>query len=194
MATLEKFIVENSRFVNFWAREACSTSKKFSELQWFRFDLKLEVLFIKILKKIKVYDFSLKNFVNFVKLGPFSGQSFKISSKGLFDPGPNIIIFEKVKKFQISSMILQEMASNLLSCGHIRPPPTWFRVNAGLQAPKTFLDIFPDYQPSIGIQAISLIGIVTASTHILFLGCMLWVWLHRQAAFIVPWVSLLNVI
>ena len=127
MATLEKFIVENSRFVNFWAREACSTSKKFSALQWFRFDLKLEVLFIKILKKIEVYEFRLKKFVNFFKLGPFSGQSFKICSKLLLYPEININ-FEKVKKFKNSSMILREMASDLLSCGHIRPPPAFFRV------------------------------------------------------------------
>ena len=43
-------------------------------------------------------------------------------SKWLFDPGPNII-FEKVKKLQNSSMILRESASDLLSRGHIRPPP-----------------------------------------------------------------------
>ena len=130
MATSEKFIVENSRFVNLWARKACSTSKNFSELQWITFDLKLEVLFIKILEKIKTNDFCLKKFVNFcwphmwifVELGPFSGRFFKICSKWLFDPGPNII-FEKVNKFQDSIMILREMASDLLSCGHIRPPP-----------------------------------------------------------------------
>ena len=53
--------VKNSTFVNFWAREACSTSKKFPELQYFRFDLKLELLFMQVLKKIKVNDFRLKN-------------------------------------------------------------------------------------------------------------------------------------
>ena len=36
-------------------------------------------------------------------------------------PWPNII-FEKVKKLQNFSMILREMASNLLSHGHIRSP------------------------------------------------------------------------
>ena len=63
----------------------------------------------------------------FVEFGPFSGQSLKICSKWLFYFGPNIIL-EKVKKLQNSSMILREMASNLLSRGHIRPPPAWFRV------------------------------------------------------------------
>ena len=67
MATSEKIIVKNSRFVNFWAREVWSTSKKFPEHQWFRFDPKLEILLIKVLKRIDVYDFHLKNFVNFCR-------------------------------------------------------------------------------------------------------------------------------
>ena len=72
------------------------------------------------MKKIEVNDFCLKKFVIFVDLGPFSGESFKICSKWPFYP--EIIIFEKVKKFQNSSMILWEMASDLLKYGHIRPP------------------------------------------------------------------------
>ena len=44
---------------------ACSTSKKFSDYQQFRFELKLKVLFIKSFEKIEVYDFCLKKCVNF---------------------------------------------------------------------------------------------------------------------------------
>ena len=72
--------------------------------------------------KSKFMIFASENLCIFVKLGPFSRQSFKICSKRLFYHGLNII-FEKVKKLQNSSMILREMASDLLSRGHIRPPP-----------------------------------------------------------------------
>ena len=57
-----KIIGENFRFVNFWARVACSTSKKFPEHQWSRFDLKGEILFVKVLKKIKGKNLGFVNF------------------------------------------------------------------------------------------------------------------------------------
>ena len=67
MATSEKIIVENSRFFNFWAKKACSTSKKFPKHQWLRFDLKLEVLFIKVLVDVWVLFAKGDSPINFIK-------------------------------------------------------------------------------------------------------------------------------
>ena len=84
-------------------------------------------MFIKVLKKIEVYDFASKFSEIFVILGPFSGQSFKICPKWLFYLGPNIIL-EKVRKFENIRIIPWEMAADLLSVGWIPPPPASFRV------------------------------------------------------------------
>ena len=66
----KKITGENLRFVNFWARETCSTSKEFSEHQWFRFEIKLELFFMKILKKIDFSEICLKILVGFWQTRP----------------------------------------------------------------------------------------------------------------------------
>jgi len=118
-------IVENSRFINFWTWEACSTSKKFPGHQCFRFDLKLEVFFIIILKEINVNDFGLKIFVGFCPTRSIFWTIIQVMLKMTLLPTA-YIIFEKVKKFQNSSKILWEMSGNFLNYGHTRPPPRLF--------------------------------------------------------------------
>ena len=59
----ERFYLIVDFSANFWARETCSTSKESSEHQQFRFEIKPEVLFIKSLKEINVFEICPKNFV-----------------------------------------------------------------------------------------------------------------------------------
>jgi len=82
----------------------------------------LEVLFIKVLKNIEVYDFASKISETFVELSPFSGRLFKICPKWPFYFGTNIIL-EKVRKFENIWIIPWEMAADLLSVGWIPTPP-----------------------------------------------------------------------
>ena len=83
----------------------------------------------KFWKKSKFMIFASKFSEIFVKLGPFSGQSFKICPKWLFYLGTNIIL-EKVRKCENIWIIPWETAADLLSVGWIPSPPASFRVKS----------------------------------------------------------------
>ena len=124
-------MIKNSEIRNFWATQTLYTSKESWEQLSFRFEIKSGDFVIKNLKKNRFCDFlsqkiiiSAQSRLNFWKTCQDSKKWLDYLVLGMF--------FDKVKKFCDHSMILWEMAGDLLSSGQNPPPPAVFRVNGTL--------------------------------------------------------------